>query len=109
MSPPPPFRGERAGPAKCETSAHGLDPWGREGEVRGAATRWVRPPHPTLSPLPAGGEEEMTAIRENCRGLWIHPTYSEAISSVTCSADRQRLRRRGAGSSVSARRAAIVT
>src|ERR1700730_3565550 len=109
MSPSPPFRGERAGPAACEPSAHGLDARGREGEVGGAAARWVGLPHPALSPRPAGGEEEITVIRENCRGLGIHPTYSEAISSVTCPAERQRLRRCGAGSSVAARRAAMVT
>src|SRR5467141_5200481 len=42
--PSPPFRGEREGPAK------------REGEVGGAANRFVGPPHPILSPRPAGGE-----------------------------------------------------
>jgi len=43
-SPSPPFRGEREGPAK------------REGEVGGAAIRFAGPPHPALSPRPAGGE-----------------------------------------------------
>src|SRR5438477_5082042 len=43
-SPSPPFRGEREGPAQ------------REGEVGGAANRIVGPPHPALSPRPAGGE-----------------------------------------------------
>ena len=32
-SPSPPFRGEREGPVAREPSAHGLDPWGWEGEV----------------------------------------------------------------------------
>ncbi len=54
--PSPSFRGEREGPVAREPSAHGLDPWGREGEVGGAANRLVGPPHPTLSPRPAGGE-----------------------------------------------------
>jgi hypothetical protein len=48
MSPSPPFRGEREGPAP--------EAW--EGEVgRAAASRFKGPPHPTLSPRPAGGEE----------------------------------------------------
>ena len=42
-SPSPPFRGEREGP----------NPQGWEGEVSGAASRHVGPPHPALSP--AGG------------------------------------------------------
>src|SRR6266481_4158264 len=42
-NPSPPFRGEREGPAR------------REGEVGGAAYRFVGPPHPALSPRPAGG------------------------------------------------------
>src|SRR5580704_16310358 len=45
-SPSPPFRGEREGP----------NPQGWEGEVGGATNRLVGPPHPTLSPRPAGGE-----------------------------------------------------
>jgi len=44
QKPSPPFRGEREGPPK------------REGEVGGAANRFVGPPHPALSPRPAGGE-----------------------------------------------------
>src|SRR5258708_1630969 len=32
-SPSPPFRGERQGPVAREPLAHGLDPWGWEGEV----------------------------------------------------------------------------
>jgi hypothetical protein len=47
MSPSPPFRGEREGPAK------------QEGEVGGAANRSVGPPHPALSPRPAGGEDKI--------------------------------------------------
>jgi integrase/recombinase XerC len=43
-NPSPPFRGEREGPAQ------------REGEVGGAAKRHIGPPHPALSPRPAGGE-----------------------------------------------------
>ena len=46
--PSPPFRGEREGPS----------PQGWEGEVGGAANRVVGPPHPALSPRPAGGEGE---------------------------------------------------
>jgi len=42
QKPSPPFRGEREGPPK------------REGEVGGAANRFVGPPHPALSPRPAG-------------------------------------------------------
>src|SRR5689334_2168202 len=45
-SPSPPFRGEREGP--------NLEGW--EGEVGGAANRNVGPPHPALSPRPAGVE-----------------------------------------------------
>jgi hypothetical protein len=46
-SPSPPFRGEREAP----------NPEGWEGEVGGAANRLVGPPHPALSPRPAGGED----------------------------------------------------
>jgi branched-chain amino acid transport system ATP-binding protein len=41
-----PARGEREGPAAQR----------REGEVGGAANQFVGPPHPALSPRPAGGE-----------------------------------------------------
>ena len=44
--PSPPFRGEREGP----------NPKGWEGEVGAAADPLVDPPHPALSPRPAGGE-----------------------------------------------------
>jgi branched-chain amino acid transport system ATP-binding protein len=44
-NPSPPFRGEREGPAQ------------REGEVGGAAVRYVGSAHPTLSPRLAGGED----------------------------------------------------
>ncbi len=44
--PSPPFRGEREGPA----------PKAWEGEVGDAADPLVGPPHPALSPRPAGGE-----------------------------------------------------
>src|SRR6188472_888216 len=47
MSPSPPSRGEREGPAK------------REGEVGGAADWVFGPPHPALSPRPARGESKM--------------------------------------------------
>jgi hypothetical protein len=46
-SPSPSFRGEREGP--------GAKRW--EGEVGSAADQIIGPPHPTLSPRPAGGEE----------------------------------------------------
>jgi len=52
ISPSPPFRGEREGPAK------------REGEVGTAANRLGGPPHPTLSPRPAGREGIGTGVRE---------------------------------------------
>ncbi len=42
--PSPPFRGEREGPAE----------W--EGEVGTAVHQLGGPPHPALSPRPAGGE-----------------------------------------------------
>ena len=45
--PSPPLRGEREGP----------NPQGWEGEVGGAADQHVGPPHPALSPRPAGGED----------------------------------------------------
>src|SRR5690349_6150076 len=41
------LRGEREGPGRVSA---------REGEVGGAAVRGIGPPHPTLSPRPAGGE-----------------------------------------------------
>ena len=44
--PSPPPRGEREGPVAQR----------REGEVGDAAYRLVGPPHPSLSPRPAGGE-----------------------------------------------------
>jgi hypothetical protein len=48
-SPSPPFRGFRG-------EREGPNPQGWEGEVDGAADRHVGPPHPVLSPRPAGGE-----------------------------------------------------
>ncbi len=48
-SPSPPFRGEREGPRRDRAG---------EGEVGGAANRLVGPPHPALSPRPAGGEDK---------------------------------------------------
>src|SRR5260370_15198677 len=45
-SPSPPFWGEREGPTP--------EAW--EGEVGGAADQDIGPPHPALSPRPAGGE-----------------------------------------------------
>jgi hypothetical protein len=56
-SPSPPFRGEREGP----------DPQGWEGEVGGATNRLVGPPHPTLSPRPAGGEGKGRVVRATLR------------------------------------------
>ena len=49
-SPSPPFRGEREGPVAQR--------W--EGEVGQAANRPGGPPHPALSPRPAGGEGKGT-------------------------------------------------
>jgi CelD/BcsL family acetyltransferase involved in cellulose biosynthesis len=46
-SPSPPFRGEREGPRRDSA-------W--EGEVGSAADWCDGPPHPALSPRPAGGE-----------------------------------------------------
>ena len=46
----PPFRGEREGPVAQR--------W--EGEVGQAANRPGGPPHPILSPRPAGGEDNRT-------------------------------------------------
>ena len=54
QSPSPPFRGEREGPVAREPSAHGLDPWGLEGEVGDAVNRLGGPPHPSLSPRRRG-------------------------------------------------------
>jgi hypothetical protein len=48
------FRGEREGPVAREPSAHGLDPWGWEGEVGDAVNRLGGPPHPSLSPRRRG-------------------------------------------------------
>jgi hypothetical protein len=47
MSPSPPFTREREVP----------NPQGWEGEVGGVADRRLGPPHPTLSPRPAGEGE----------------------------------------------------
>jgi hypothetical protein len=51
------LRGEREGPIAGEPSAHGLDPWGWEGEVGCAVIPNWSYPHltPTLS-APEGGE-----------------------------------------------------
>jgi hypothetical protein len=51
-SPSPPFRGEREGP----------NPQGWEGEVGGLADQHLGPPHPALSPRPAGGEGKESVI-----------------------------------------------
>jgi hypothetical protein len=59
MSPSPPFRGEREGPnphGSARRAARGQAP-GWEGEVGGVADRRLGPPHPTLSPRPAGEGE----------------------------------------------------
>jgi len=48
IGPSPPFRGEREGPV--------AERW--EGEVGGTANQLIGPPHPALSPRPAGGERE---------------------------------------------------
>jgi hypothetical protein len=56
-SPSPPFRGEREGP----------DPQGWEGEGGCATNRLVGPPHPTLSPRPAGGEGKGRVVRATIR------------------------------------------
>ena len=53
-SPSPPFRGEREGP----------DPKGWEGEVVSAANQFVGPPHPALSPRPAGREGIESVVDE---------------------------------------------
>jgi hypothetical protein len=66
-SPSPPFRGEREGPVAREPSAHGLDPWGWEGEVGHTAHRTVGPPHPALSSRSAGGEGKMSVVRGKFR------------------------------------------
>src|SRR5205823_889523 len=50
QNPSPPFRGEREGPARASA-------W--EGEVGSAADWGIGPPHPTLSPRPAGAEARM--------------------------------------------------
>jgi hypothetical protein len=49
--PSPPFRGEREGPK----------PEGWEGEVGNGATPHSGPPHPALSPRPAGREGKTLA------------------------------------------------
>src|SRR5712671_5866431 len=46
IGPSPPFRGEREGPV--------AERW--EGKVGGTANQLIGPPHPALSPRPAGGE-----------------------------------------------------
>ncbi len=50
--PPPPLRGEREGPVAKQG----------EGEVGNAVPPTLGPPHPTLSPWPAGGEGLKTAM-----------------------------------------------
>jgi hypothetical protein len=59
MSPSPPFRGEREGP----------DPQGWEGEVGRVADCLVGPPHPSLSPRPAGGEDKLLPTPDEYRAL----------------------------------------
>jgi hypothetical protein len=51
-SPSPPFRGEREGP----------DAQRREGEAGYTGNWFSRPPHPTLSLRPAGGEERQPSL-----------------------------------------------
>jgi hypothetical protein len=62
QNPSPPFRGEREGPVACEPSAHGLDPWGREGEV-GYAVNRLGSPLTLPSPLGRWGERVKGASR----------------------------------------------
>ncbi len=78
-SPSPPFRAEREGPVAREPSAHGLDPWGSEGEAGDATPHLIGSPHPTLSPRPAGGAEitppsdrDLSEIPEKVRDLIAH-------------------------------------
>jgi heme a synthase len=52
QSPSPPLRGEREGPVAKQG----------EGEVGNAVPLTLGPPHPTLSPRPAGGEGLKTAV-----------------------------------------------
>ena len=71
-NPSPPFRGEREGPLahrRCAIrQAHArVRRKGREGEVGGAANRFVGPPHPALSPRPAGGEGRPSVIARSGR------------------------------------------
>ena len=55
ICPSAPFRGEREGPVVREPSAHGLDPWGWEGEVGLCELPGI--PHLTLTlSAPNGGE-----------------------------------------------------
>src|SRR6266436_5189 len=66
----PPVRGEREGPLahrRCATrQAHArVRREGREGEVGDAANRFLDPPHPALSPPPAGGEDKQTSFAGN--------------------------------------------
>ena len=68
-SPSPPFRGEREGPVAQR--------W--EGEVGDATPHLIGPPHPTLSPRPAGGEEitpssdrDLSEIPDKVRDLIAH-------------------------------------
>src|SRR5277367_4996896 len=56
--PGPYTMGEREGPVAREPSAHGLDPWGWEGEVGLEEALWNPPPHPTLS-APRGGAGDL--------------------------------------------------
>jgi hypothetical protein len=52
----PPVQGESEGPGAREPSAHGLDSWGREGELGEAARPGSGSPLTLPSP-PAGGGE----------------------------------------------------
>src|ERR1700732_5216176 len=57
-SPSPPFRGEREGPVARKPQAHGLDPWGRDGEGGGGGNWLLGPPSRSerKAPLrPSGG------------------------------------------------------
>jgi hypothetical protein len=77
-SPSPPFRGEREGPVAQKPQAHGLDPWGGEGEVGGSANRLAGPPHPPLSPRPAGEEDKRRDVGVTLR----RQTFEKAVLTL---------------------------